>query len=112
MNETPFDPGLQPERTSLAWQRTAISLTVGSLVYARVQASYLGVWAWGFALVGVVLGVLVGHRARARYRSTHRTLTAGQLKLPDGLLPLAVAAVVFFAGVAAAAVTLARVLSR
>lgn len=34
------DPGLQPERTSLAWTRTVLSLTVASLTMLR--------WAWAY----------------------------------------------------------------
>jgi putative membrane protein len=46
-----WDRGLQPERTVLAWRRSALSLFVGSLVGARVLAAPLG-------QVAVVLGVL------------------------------------------------------
>ena len=42
-----FDAGLQPERTALAWRRTALSLTVGSLIGARLLTEQWG----GLALV-------------------------------------------------------------
>lgn len=39
------DPGVQNERTSLAWQRTALSIAAGSAVLARVTVGAIGVWA-------------------------------------------------------------------
>lgn len=46
------DPGLQPERTELAWRRTALSAGVLSLVAARVLPAALGHPGW--AMLGVV----------------------------------------------------------
>lgn len=106
-HQVPFDPGLQPERTSLAWERTALSLFIGAMVYSRVEERYLGPWSWGFAVVGTVVAVTVGVRARARYRYTHRSLTAGRVLLPDGVLPLLVALVVFTGAVLAAVFAIA-----
>ncbi|NHB85457.1 DUF202 domain-containing protein [Tessaracoccus sp. HDW20] len=87
MSGAPFDPGLQPERTRLAWQRTAISIAVGALVYARVESDILGLASWICAIVGAAAGITIGFWSRQRYRYTHSSLTTGTVKLPDGLLP-------------------------
>lgn len=108
-SQRPFDPGLQPERTRLAWQRTAISLAVGALVYARVESATLGVASWLCAVLGGGFGLTIGYWSRQRYRYTNRNLNSGTANLPDGLLPLVLAAVVCGAALLALAVTLFKV---
>ncbi|HEY8480037.1 MAG TPA: DUF202 domain-containing protein [Spirillospora sp.] len=39
-----WDPGAQPERTALAWSRTALALIAGGLVCVRVAPSAPGAW--------------------------------------------------------------------
>lgn len=99
------DPGLQPERTVMAWTRTTVSLAIVSAVLLR--------WAWvygavGFVLVVVLWGVAVGILFTQRHRYRERvgglvadraepkvgavlTLTAAVLLLGAGALLLVLA---------------------
>lgn len=72
-----FDAGLQHERTSLAWERTAISMMVAGLVLSRFAATE-SLWllaAGGMAqvLFGAVLMVWSG----AHYEQLHGALRRG-----------------------------------
>ncbi|MHA6508662.1 DUF202 domain-containing protein [Tessaracoccus sp. Y1736] len=101
MNERPSDPGLAAERTILSWQRTALSIGAGALVFARIEATALGLWSWAFAAAGLALAALIGVWSRRRYSYTHRTLIGGGRQLADGLLPAVVAVSVAAAGTVA-----------
>ncbi|WP_432496906.1 DUF202 domain-containing protein [Kineococcus auxinigenes] len=78
-----FDPGLQPERTALAWRRTALALVVVSLGAARLLPGQLGpgavVLGVAGAATGVVVHVLAGRRTR---RTGARLLARGDLDHP------------------------------
>jgi uncharacterized membrane protein YidH (DUF202 family) len=88
-----FDPGLQPERTLLAWRRTVLALAVGSLVALRVLPPALGGWAVWPGLAGLVLSgglwLLAGRRAATAYRAL-RDGASGPLPGGGQLLFLAV----------------------
>ena len=75
MTDSPFDPGLQPERTLLAWRRTALSLAVASAIGMRLTITDFGGLAIFVGTVGIVLSVAAYIGADARYRRAHRTLT-------------------------------------
>lgn len=99
MTGHPVDPGLQPERTVLSWQRTTLALAAGSLVYARVAAQTLGHYAWLLAAAGLSVALAVWWRSRRRYAYHHRTLTAGTTRLADGMLPALLSGALTVAGV-------------
>jgi uncharacterized membrane protein YidH (DUF202 family) len=72
-----FDPGLQPERTELAWRRTALTIGVGSIVAIRLLPMGLGDPRWAACGVGGIVGAaLLGNAASARYRAISRVLAA------------------------------------
>ncbi|MGM7698734.1 DUF202 domain-containing protein [Microbacterium sp. A84] len=84
-----YDPGLQPERTELAWRRTALAIAVGSLVSMRVLPVMLGSALWMLlGVAGMIIAALMWLAARARYRSGYRALhdNEGKVALPDGSL--------------------------
>jgi uncharacterized membrane protein YidH (DUF202 family) len=98
-----FDPGLQPERTALAWRRTALALALGPFVAARLFAPQLGGLTVAALLVGVVLAVSIAVVASVRYRVVHRVLVEDgeRRRLPGAALLLVTATVAFIAGLGA-----------
>ena len=99
MSDRLVDPGLQPERTELAWRRTALALAVGSLVAMRMLPAALEdpLWIVPGVLGLVVTGIMwMGARARyARYRRAIESEHPGDL--PGAGLPLFLA--LFAAGI-------------
>ncbi|GAA3397376.1 DUF202 domain-containing protein [Streptomyces roseoviridis] len=97
------DPGLQPERTRLAWRRTTLSCTVVA-VLAGKQAIHDGVTATGLVAAGLSALAWLGFLAVAHRRI--QTLGAAVRPLPlshRGAL-LAAVCTVAFAGFAVAVV--------
>lgn len=88
-----FDPGLQPERTALAWRRTALAVLVGSAAGARLLAPQLGPLAVVAGLAGCAFGgwlyLAAGRRSR---RVTAVLLREGHLGAGPGAAALLVTA--------------------
>jgi putative membrane protein len=86
-----FDPGLQPERTELAWRRTTLALVVGALIALRLLPAVLGPWAISVGLTGLVLAALLWVLARRRAHQTAQSLVHNHGPLPGGVLLLLLA---------------------
>jgi len=72
-----FDAGLQHERTSLAWERTAISTMVAGIVLGRFAATE-GLWLLaGGGLAHVVFGAVLLVWSGAHYEDLHGELRSG-----------------------------------
>ncbi|MDT9686502.1 DUF202 domain-containing protein [Streptomyces sp. TRM76323] len=80
MREDPRDPGLQPERTRLAWRRTTLACTVAAVLAARQavhggDVAAAGVLGAGLSLlVWVAFLVVAQRRIAALGRGRPRTL--------------------------------------
>ncbi|WP_169164894.1 DUF202 domain-containing protein [Cellulomonas taurus] len=63
-------PGVQAERTALAWRRTGLSLAIGALAGGRLLQPVTGPWVWLVAAVGALAAVgltRAGDRRAARW---------------------------------------------
>ena len=72
----PQGPGMQAERTSLAWRRTALSVAVGSLAGLRVLPPQLGALGYAVSILGLLWSLDLALSARRRYRDGQRLLGA------------------------------------
>jgi uncharacterized membrane protein YidH (DUF202 family) len=96
------DPGLQPERTELAWQRTMISFVAAALLLTRWAGRFGGlvVAMVGLACVGAGYVLLQTHRRTRLIAPTfpgrpvpvaiHQVLAVTVLTLALGALGLAI----------------------
>jgi uncharacterized membrane protein YidH (DUF202 family) len=89
-----FDPGLQPERTALAWRRTVVALAVGALIALRLLPATLGLWSLAAGFTGVGLAAVIWVLAGRRARKTRDALLGSSEPLPDAALLLLLALVV------------------
>ena len=105
--DQPFDPGLQLERTLLAWRRTALAVAVVSAAMIRLSTPVIG---WVAVLVGscgITLTVTAYVAMGVRYRRVHLSLTQNAGYSSNGWPATTLAAAVTLLGLAALAYVLA-----
>lgn len=101
-DDGPWDSGLQPERTALAWRRFSVALAVVGLGTVRALSDRQDGWML-LATGGIVIAtaLVMGLQSVARYGASQRALRANH-PLPDGVLNVVAAAAVTALGVFAA----------
>jgi putative membrane protein len=92
------DRGLAPERTALAWLRTAMSVLVAALVLVRFAAQRNVVLAAASAALAIPLSATVAVFASRRFIRAERRFKDGG-RVPDGVLPAALTALAALMGV-------------
>lgn len=104
-----LDPGLQPERTALAWRRSTLALVVGGALALRLLPPLLGPWSLAIGLGCLLAAAGLWAGGAARVRRVRAAIAAGA-PLPGGLLLALLAATI--ASAAAAALVLSPALGR
>jgi len=102
----PVDPGLQPERTALAWTRTMIALCAVALLVLRLT-DRLGPAATAIVAVVAVAGLAFTAGGRRRYRSAIAAIDA-EAGAPSTRSVVAAAATTCLIGVLAVVAVLGR----
>jgi len=93
---TVFDPGLQHERTALAWERTAIASMVGGVLMARYASQSLPFVFAFVGLAGVIAGAALLLWSAKHYDDLHGPLRSGDSPVhPTAARVVGLAAVVF-----------------
>lgn len=74
LHQPPWDPGMQNERTRLAWQRTTLSGLACSLLVARLLAATSLALAIAVGLTAVLNSAALGWFSTKRYADNHLAL--------------------------------------
>ena len=74
------DPGLQPERTTMAWTRTLVAFLVVSGLSMRVSASVHDAAFMIIAVIAMFAALNIMVRQSGRYRRTNDGLTQERIK--------------------------------
>ena len=105
---TVFDPGLQHERTALAWERTAIATMVAGVLMARYAADELHPSIAAFGVAQVVFGAVLLVWSAHHYDDLHGPLRAGASPIhPTATRIVGVGAILFTGAGLAVAVVIA-----
>lgn len=85
--ESVWDPGLQPERTSLAWRRLALTLLIAAMATPKLAWTILGEWSLIPTAAVVIAALALLLMSHSRYERTAWALHAEEGgALPDARL--------------------------
>ncbi len=104
-SRAPWDPGAQPERTRLAWQRTALSGLAASLVVGKLIARHSTVLGIVLAALAIAITAAMLVLSRIRYHRSNAALFA-RGRLPDARVYAATTALIVLTALGAAGYTL------
>jgi uncharacterized membrane protein YidH (DUF202 family) len=113
----PWDAGLQPERTELAWRRTVLAVTAGTVLAGRYLGAGDVVLGLALPVLALVGGVALLHAGTVRFRRLGADLraagpTPAEPVMPGALMLGAIALMGMVIGVTSAVFVVATALSR
>lgn len=113
----PWDAGLQPERTELAWRRTVLAVTAGTALAGRYLGAGDVVLGLALPLLALVGGLALLHAGTVRFRRLGADLHAAgpdptEPVMPGALMLGALSLMGVLIGVASAAFVLTTALVR
>lgn len=94
MSPTPPEPGVQNERTALAWHRTALSVVVTAAIVTRLGMDSIGAAAGAALVVALPVAGWVVLVSRRRYQRRQGWSSGVHTRRRDGRLEFALAIVV------------------
>lgn len=106
MEQLHSDPGLQPERTALSWERTTFAFFIVALLLLRWSAVY-GWPVFVFVALLTVVTAVLSLRQRRRYRQLSHAISAEKAQSNVGAV-VALTAVLLICGATAVWLVLAE----
>lgn len=92
------DPGLQPERTLLAWRRTLMTLLMVCTIFLR-WIPHFGMTALLPIMISLVAGILIQIALNARYRKSSKGLMQERIPAPFREVVVLAGTVIVLSGV-------------
>ncbi len=86
----PWDAGLQPERTELAWRRTVLAVTGGTALAGRYLGSGDPVVGLALPVLALLGGLALLHAGTVRFRRLDASLRAAGADAARPVMPGAV----------------------